>query len=107
MVFLNKSKWYFASFILGSALGSGIALLYAPESGKRVRKEIRKKTNKMYKEGKKKAFNTWIEAREIAENAYEDARDFINSSVNNIVGSEEKSKGAHKSVAHKSDTKSR
>ena len=37
---MKKTKWVFISFLFGGAIGSSIALLYAPESGKHLRNDI-------------------------------------------------------------------
>ncbi len=55
MIFANRISGIFVSFLIGSAVGGAIALLYAPESGKRLRSDISKKTNSLIKEGKKKS----------------------------------------------------
>ncbi|MCK5095579.1 MAG: YtxH domain-containing protein [Spirochaetes bacterium] len=36
----------FASFIAGSLIGAGVALLYAPQSGERTRQEMREKAER-------------------------------------------------------------
>jgi len=65
----DNSSFYktFVSFITGSLIGAGIALLYAPQSGERTRQEI-----------KEKAERTIIKAQKIEEE--------IKDSVNQLIG---------------------
>ena len=44
-----------ASFLIGGVLGAGFALLFAPQSGERTRKDISKFAKKMKNEAKEKA----------------------------------------------------
>ena len=44
-----------AAFIIGAALGAGLALLFAPASGEETRKKIREYGEKAYESGKGKA----------------------------------------------------
>ncbi len=97
MIFANKISGLFIGFLLGSAVGGAIALLYAPESGKRLRSDISEKTNELIKEGKKKSNELWNDAKEKAESTLESANDFLNSNVEKIVNETGRVKNALKS----------
>jgi gas vesicle protein len=87
----------FWSFLLGGAIGGSLALLYAPQKGKYLRKDISRKANGLLKEGKKITHDSWIDAKEKAENIIESANDALNSNVEKIVRKTEKLKDALKS----------
>jgi len=87
----------FISFILGGAIGSAIALLYAPKSGKHLRNDISKKTNALIKEGKKITAESWDSAKEKAENAIDSANDFLSSGADKIMRNTEKVRDALRS----------
>jgi gas vesicle protein len=97
MISIKRTTWYFGSFILGGVIGSALALLYAPESGRHLRRDIKRKTNDLIEDGKKKAQDTWNDARETAESALESANEFINSGMDKIMRNTEKAKDALKS----------
>ena len=94
MKFMKKIKWLFVGFLFGSVIGSAISLLYAPESGKRLRGDISKKTNEFIKEGKKKSNELWNDSKEKAESALESANDFLNSNIKKVVRETENVKDA-------------
>ena len=94
MIFANRISGIFVSFLIGSAVGGAIALLYAPESGKHLRSDIGKKTNSLIKEGKKKSNELWNDAKEKAESTLESANNFLNSNVEKIVNETGKVKDA-------------
>jgi gas vesicle protein len=85
MIFANRISGLFVSFLIGSAVGGAIALLYAPESGKHLRKDISKKTNSLIKDGKKISTELWNDAKEKAESTIDSANNFLNSNVEKIV----------------------
>jgi gas vesicle protein len=97
MISIKRTTWYFGSFILGGVVGGAIALLYAPESGKHLRRDISRKTNELIEDGKKKASDSWNDAKETAESALESANDFINSGMDKIMRKTEKARDALKS----------
>ena len=80
----------FISFILGGAIGSAIALLYAPKSGKHLRNDISQKTNALIKEGKKITAETWDSAKEKAESVLDSANDFLSTGADKIMRNTEK-----------------
>ena len=86
---INRMLW---SFILGGAIGGTIALLYAPQKGKYLRKYISRKTNDLLKEGKKITRNSWNDAKEKAENLIDSANDILSTNVEKIVRNTEKVK---------------
>ena len=87
----------FLSFILGGVIGGTVALLYAPQKGKYLRKDISRKTNALIKEGKKITYDTWNDVREKAEDIIESANDTLSTNVEKIVRKTEKLKDALKS----------
>ncbi|MEO8513663.1 MAG: YtxH domain-containing protein [Ignavibacteria bacterium] len=93
---MKKINGVFLSFLVGSAIGGTIALLYAPKSGKHLRKDISRKTNDLIDEGKKLTYDTWNGAKEAAENTFETANDFLNKGVDKITHKSEKLKNAFK-----------
>ena len=97
MTTLKKTKGIFLSFLLGGVIGSAIALLYAPKSGKNLRNDISRKTNKLIDEGKKKTSETWHDAKEKAGNTIESANDFFNKSIEKITRKTDNVKDALKS----------
>lgn len=94
---IKKANGIFMSFLLGGVIGSTIALLYAPKTGKHLRDDISTKTNKLIKQGKKKTIDTYKDAREIAGETIESANDFINNSLEKIGHNTDKVKEAFKS----------
>jgi gas vesicle protein len=96
MSIIKRTTWYFASFLLGGAIGGAIALLYAPESGKHLRRDISRKTSDFIEDGKKIAHDSWIDAKDKAENTIEIAKDYLNTNVDKIVRKTEKAKDALK-----------
>ena len=94
---MNKTKSFFFSFLVGGAIGSIIALLYAPKSGKHLRNDIVKKTNEMIEEGRKKTSKTWNGAKEKVESTIENANDYLNEGMEKVARKSEKVKNALKS----------
>jgi len=94
---MKKVNGVLLSFIIGSAVGSAIALLYAPQSGKNLREDISRKTNELIDDGKKLTYDTWNGAKDVAESTFETANDFLNTGVEKIVNKSEKIRDAFKS----------
>jgi gas vesicle protein len=82
------------SFMLGSAFGSAIALLYAPKAGKYLRNDISRKTNELIEDGRKITYDTWNGIQQRAERTIESTGDFINTSMEKISRKTEKVKDA-------------
>lgn len=97
MISIKKINGIFISFLLGGAIGSAIALLYAPKPGKLLRRDISRKTNELIEQGKKKTFDSWNETKEKAESTLERANEFLNTGMEKIVNKAEKVKDALKS----------
>jgi len=94
---MKKTKWVFISFLFGGAIGSSIALLYAPESGKHLRNDISRKTNELIDDGKKKTSDFWNSAKDKVESTFESANEALNSGVKNILHKTDMVKDALKS----------
>ena len=56
----KRTSGFILSFLIGSAVGSAIALMYAPKSGKHLRNDISRKTGELIDQGKK-FLNTGVE----------------------------------------------
>ncbi|MDD5360731.1 MAG: YtxH domain-containing protein [Ignavibacteria bacterium] len=97
MTTIKRVNEIFLSFLIGGVIGSSLALLYAPVPGKKLRNDIRKKTNEIIKDGKEKANYAWNEAKEKAEKILESANDVISTNVDKIVHNTENIKDAVKS----------
>jgi gas vesicle protein len=55
----------FKGILIGSALGAAAGILFAPKSGKELRSDIKKKGNKILKDGKEIYSDAGIKAKEI------------------------------------------
>ena len=97
MTTIKKVNGIFLSFLLGGVAGSAIALLYAPAKGKYLREDIRRKTNKLIKDGKRKTYDSWNDAKDKAESIIDGANEVINTNVEKIVRKAENFKEAFKS----------
>lgn len=91
-----KTKSIFFSFLAGGAIGSVIALLYAPKPGKHLRNDIAQKTNKMIDEGKRKTSKTWNGAKDKVERTIENANEYLNEGLEKVARKSEKIKSAFK-----------
>lgn len=94
---MNKTNSFFISFLVGGAIGSVVALLYAPKSGKHLRNDISRKTNEIIEEGRKKTAKTWNGAKEKVESTIENANDYLNEGMEKVARKSEKVKNAIKS----------
>jgi gas vesicle protein len=97
MLKMKTFNGIFLSFLLGGAIGGAVALLYAPQKGKHLRKDISRKANNIIKDGRKMTHDSWNGAKEKAENLIESANDVLNTNVDKIVRKTEKLKDALKS----------
>jgi len=102
MISIKRINGFFMSFLLGGAIGSVIALLYAPKQGRLLRNDISRKTNDLIEEGKKITFDSWNSAKGKAESTIESANDFLNTGKEKIARKTEKIKGALQSANDKS-----
>jgi gas vesicle protein len=78
----NFRKGMFIGFLTGGALGAALALLYAPKSGKELRKDIKDKSEEYMDEAEKyiadakdKAIDLINEGKTRSEKLIKDARD--------------------------------
>lgn len=51
----NGVESFLAGFLLGGIIGAGVALLFAPASGRETREQIALRANKVYEDGKEGA----------------------------------------------------
>ena len=91
---MNKTNGFLISFLLGGAIGSTVALLYAPKSGRNLRNDIGRKTGELIEEGKKLANDSRNAAKDLAESTFNNANDFLNTGVSKIVNKAEKVRDA-------------
>lgn len=96
---VKKTKKFLLSFLLGGAIGSVIALLYAPKSGKHLRDDISRKTNELIGEGKLKSEHLWDKTKERVENTLDSANDFLSTSKEKIMNKAGKVKDTFKTKA--------
>jgi gas vesicle protein len=92
-----NTKRILLGFLMGSAVGSTIALLYAPKPGKQLRNDISRKTRELIEDSKKITADTWDGAKEFAENAYDSASVVLKSNVEKVERKTDKVKDAFKS----------
>ncbi len=92
----KRTGGFVLSFLIGSAVGSAIALMFAPKSGRNLRNDISRKTGELIDQGKKLTYDSWNGAKETAETTFESANEFLNSGVEKIVGKAERVKDSFK-----------
>lgn len=73
----TSSKGFLLGLLAGGAAGSIAALLYAPKSGRELRKDIRKKSREIINETEQYAANTKNRAAEIISDARKKAENLI------------------------------
>jgi gas vesicle protein len=94
----NRTKGFLVSFLLGGAIGSAIALLYAPKSGKKLRSDIAKKSNELLEEGKRKTSDSWNGVKKIAGDTFESANEALNIGRDKVMNKSERITDAFKSA---------
>lgn len=92
----KRTGGFLLSFLIGSAVGSAVALMYAPKSGRLLRNDISRKTGELIDQGKKLTYDTWNGAKETAETTFESANEFLNQGVEKIVNKAERVKDSFK-----------
>ncbi|NOS86323.1 MAG: YtxH domain-containing protein [Ignavibacteria bacterium] len=92
----KRTGGFLLSFLIGSAVGSAIALMYAPKSGRHLRNDISRKTGELIDQGKKLTYDSWNGAKETAETTFESANEFLNTGVDKIVNKAERVKDSFK-----------
>jgi gas vesicle protein len=80
----NKAK-ILISFLIGGAIGSAIALLYAPKEGRQLRTDISQKTKEIIEEGKNSTEQVWNGTKEKVGTIMDGANDFLNKAKTLIV----------------------
>jgi gas vesicle protein len=85
--------------LIGGAIGSVIALLYAPKPGKDLRSDISKKTNELVQDGKKKTNELWTNTKSKAGKMLEGANSMLSTGKEKLVTEAEKVKEAFKAGA--------
>jgi gas vesicle protein len=73
----NKIK-IMGAFLIGGAVGSLIALLYAPKEGKQLRTDISEKTKEIIEEGKNTTEQVWTDTKEKIGNIMDGANELLN-----------------------------
>jgi gas vesicle protein len=96
MITMKKTSGVLVSFLLGGAIGGGIALLFAPQSGKRLRHDLSRKTNKIIEDGKNKTYDTWNGAMERVESSLDSANDYLNTGLEKVTRKKDKVKDSVK-----------
>ncbi|RPI15795.1 MAG: YtxH domain-containing protein [Ignavibacteriae bacterium] len=86
-------------FIIGGALGSIIALLYAPKPGKDLRTDISKKTTEIINDGKKLSGEIWENTKTKAGSIYEGAGHMLSTGKDKLMNRADKVKEAIKAGA--------
>lgn len=61
----NRGLDLFSGLLIGSAIGAALSLLYAPQSGKKLRKDLRKKSRKLRREAEAKLETAQQEVEEL------------------------------------------
>ena len=61
----GMAKGLIVGFVAGSVVGAGLALLYAPKSGKEFRKDIKEKTDELVDKGEEVLAHARVKASEI------------------------------------------
>lgn len=95
MLSLKNTAGIAISFILGSAIGGTVALLYAPKPGKQFRNDISRKTNSIIEDSRKKASEMLDGAKEITESALINANEVLSSNVDKVINKTDKIKEAY------------
>ena len=81
---------YLAAFAIGALIGTGVALLYAPRSGKQTRDLLAKKGRAL----KGQATDALDDAKDFVEGKLDDAKDFVEGKKAQVVAAVEAGKDA-------------
>lgn len=76
----RKGMSTFIGFLAGAAIGAGIALLFAPQSGKETRKKIKDASEKVAGNIKENYEKVTREVKQAAENGIEHVKSFVGGS---------------------------
>jgi gas vesicle protein len=91
----NKIK-IMISFLIGGAIGSAIALLYAPKEGRQLRTDISLKTKEIIEEGKNTTEQVWTDTKEKVGNIMDGANELLGKAKILIVDESNRVKSAVK-----------
>ncbi|MDD5360733.1 MAG: YtxH domain-containing protein [Ignavibacteria bacterium] len=85
MTLTKQISGIFFGLVLGGAVGSAIALLYAPKEGKYLRRDISRKANEFVDEERKKVSDSWNGIKEKTGHILDSANDAVKSNVEFIT----------------------
>ena len=74
---MNNSGIFLKGLLIGGLIGSAIALLYAPYSGKKLRKNIKKRTEDIIEDGEKYLKNAKDKANHLLEDGIKNSTRII------------------------------
>jgi gas vesicle protein len=74
---MNNSGIFLKGLLIGGLVGSAVALLYAPYSGKKLRKNIRKKTEGLIEDSEKYLKNAKDKANHLLEDGIKNSTRII------------------------------
>jgi gas vesicle protein len=92
----NKLKIFF-SFLIGGAVGSAIALLYAPKEGKQLRTDISEKTKEIIEDSKNTTEQVWTGTKEKVNNIMDGANELLSKAKVLVTDETKRVKDAVKS----------
>ena len=78
----NETKKLIGGFLLGGTIGAFLAILYAPKSGKEIRKDISKRVRIIKNDAIDLIDNTIKDVKEFADSIKEKTEDIIKQGVN-------------------------
>jgi gas vesicle protein len=82
------------SVLIGGAIGSALALLFAPKSGREIRSDISQKTKEIIEDGKNTSEQLWTGTKEKVGNIMDGANEVLNKARTLIVDEAKKVKSA-------------
>ena len=88
---MSETGGFLKGFFVGGLIGAGLALLYAPKSGRELRGDIRDKSRGLYDKGREKAVKLYGEAEGLVEDVKEQARHFTREAKKNSSAAQTKS----------------
>jgi|WetSurMetagenome_2_1015567.scaffolds.fasta_scaffold92685_2 gas vesicle protein len=92
MIEKRKISGLLTGLILGGAVGSTLALLYAPKPGKFLRNDISWKSRELLDDWKKNADDICKDTKDKADNMLKGAKEILNAGKNKIADETEKAK---------------
>ena len=72
---MERTKGFVVGLLLGSAIGAGAALLNAPQTGKRTRRQLKRKATKLQKQAKHTMEDAQDRVHETREHVMEQAEE--------------------------------